>query len=207
MKALSHRRHRDGLALGNQQRGFPPTVDEIHPAYNEEEADKTDEYGACGKGISQGKNHAVRSGLAYAGIRHSSIFCMRKTLILYCINLLRYCPDPGPAGDMPCNTGSFRAVSALFCAETFSGGAGFPSSPGSQDEGIPHRKRQARFLWEFHISSGKVQQLIHRLFACVTYFFLICFLRWKQSVFASVFHHLFQPDSGSGPCGASQRRV
>ena len=85
MKALSHRRHRDGLALGNQQRGFPPTVDEIHPAYNEEEADKTDEYGACGKGISQGKNHAVRSGLAYAGIRHSSIFCMRKTLILYCI--------------------------------------------------------------------------------------------------------------------------
>ena len=162
MKALSHIRQRDGLALGNQQRGFPPTVDEIHPAYNEEEADKTDEYGACGKGISQGKNHAVRSGLAYAGIRHSSIFCMRKTLILYCINLLRYCPDPGPAGDMPCNTGSFRAVSALFCAETFSGGAGFPSSPGSQDEGIPHRKRQARFLWEFHISSGKVQQLIHR---------------------------------------------
>lgn len=162
MKALSHRRHRDGLALGNQQRGFPPTVDEIHPAHNEEEADKTDEYGACGKGISQGKNHAVRSGLAYAGIRHSSIFCMRKTLILYCINLLRYCPDPGPAGDMPCNTGSFRAVSALFCAETFSGGAGFPSSPGSQDDGIPHRKRQARFLWEFHISSGKVQQLIHR---------------------------------------------
>ena len=80
MKALSHRRHRDGLALGNQQRGFPPTVDEIHPAHNEEEADKTDEYGACGKGISQGKNHAVRSGLAYAGIRHSSIFCMRKTL-------------------------------------------------------------------------------------------------------------------------------
>ena len=62
MKALSHRRHRDGLALGNQQRGFPPTVDEIHPAHNEEEADKTDEYGACGKGISQGKNHAVRSG-------------------------------------------------------------------------------------------------------------------------------------------------
>ena len=162
MKALSHRRHRDGLALGNQQRGFPPTVDEIHPAHNEEEADKTDEYGACGKGISLGKNHAVRSGLAYAGIRHSSIFCMRKTLILYCINLLRYCPDPGSAGDMPCNTGRFRAVSALFCAETFSGGAGFPSSPGSQDEGIPHRKRQARFLWEFHISSGKVQQLIHR---------------------------------------------
>ena len=132
MKALSHRRHRDGLALGNQQRGFPPTVDEIHPAHNEEEADKTDEYGACGKGISQGKNHAVRSGLAYAGIRHSSIFCMRKTLILYCINLLRYCPDPGPAGDMPCNTGSFRAVSALFCAETFSGGAGFPSIPGAR---------------------------------------------------------------------------
>ena len=162
MKALSHRRHRDGLALGNQQRGFPPTVDKIHRSHNEEEADKTDEYGACGKGISQGKNHAVRSGLAYAGIRHSSIFCMRKTLILYCINLLRYCPDQGSAGDMPCNTGSFRAVSALFCAETFSGGAGFPSSPGSQDDGIPHRKRQARFLWEFHISSGKVQQLIHR---------------------------------------------
>lgn len=106
MKALSHRRHRDGLALGNQQRGFPPTVDEIHPAHNEEEADKTDEYGACGKGISQGKNHAVRSGLAYAGIRHSSIFCMRKTLILYCINLLRYCPDPGPAGDMPAIRGA-----------------------------------------------------------------------------------------------------
>ena len=85
MKALSHRRHRDGLALGNQQRGFPPTVDEIHPAYNEEEADKTDEYGACGKGISQGKNHAVRSGLAYAGIRHSSIFLYEKNsyLVLY----------------------------------------------------------------------------------------------------------------------------
>ena len=37
-----------------------------------------------------------------------------------------------------------------------------PPPPGSQDEGIPHRKRQARFLWEFHISSGEVQQLIHR---------------------------------------------
>lgn len=106
MKALSHRRHRDGLALGNQQRGFPPTVDEIHPAHNEEEADKTDEYGACGKGISQGKNHAVRSGLAYAGIRHSSIFCMRKTLILYCINLLRYCPDPGPQETCPAIRGA-----------------------------------------------------------------------------------------------------
>ena len=131
MKALRHGRHRDGLALGDQQRGFPPTVDEIHPAHNEEEADKTDEYGACGKGISQGKNHAVRSGLAYAGIRHSSIFCMRKTLILYCINLLRYCPDPGPAGDMPCNTGSFRGVSASFCLKYFSVEPVFPPLPGT----------------------------------------------------------------------------
>lgn len=162
MKALSHRRHRDGLALGNQQRGFPPTVDEIHPAHNEEEADKTDEYGACGKGISQGKNHAVRSGLAYAGIRHSSIFCMRKTLILYCINLLRYCPDPGPAGDMPCNTGSFRLSPLSSALKRFPVVPVSPPPPGSQDEGIPHRKRQARFLWEFHISSGEVQQLIHR---------------------------------------------
>lgn len=46
---------------------------------------------------------------------------------------------------MPCNTGSFRAVSALFCAETFSGGAGSPL-PRSMDEGIPPRKYQARFL-------------------------------------------------------------
>lgn len=46
---------------------------------------------------------------------------------------------------MPCNTGSFRSVSALFCTETFSGGAGSPS-PGIMDEGIPLRKRQACFL-------------------------------------------------------------
>lgn len=62
LKGLRHGRGGSGLALRDQQGGFPTAVDEIHPAHNEEQADKTDEYGACGKGVSQGKNHAVRSG-------------------------------------------------------------------------------------------------------------------------------------------------
>ena len=70
-----------------------------------------------------------------------------------------------------------------------------PEPPGPLPVGIPHFLR------------GGSTTYPQGLFACVTYFFLIYFLCWKQSVFASVFHHLFQPDSGSGPCGASQRRV
>lgn len=167
---------------------------------------------------------------------------MKKSLILYCINLLRHCPDPWGTGGapcrmgfpidggrqagmcgIPCNTGSFRAASALSRAGMFRWpwpyrgwlprflpqrdvprpapfpaarmGHPAPEPSGPLPVGIPHFLR------------GGSTTYPQGLFACVTYFFLIYFLCWKQSVFASVFHHLFQPDSGSGTCGASQRRV
>ena len=63
---------------------------------------------------------------------------MKKSLILYCINLLRHCPDPWGTGGapcrmgfpidgghqagmcgIPCNTGSFRAASVLSRAGMF----------------------------------------------------------------------------------------
>ena len=142
---------------------------------------------------------------------------MKKSLILYCINLLRHCPDPWGTGGapcrmgfpidggrqagmcgIPCNRGSFRAASVLsragmflLCCEIWQRSVIPPSpAPGCSDGlgpivagcpasfrngtfpglllsrrhgwGIPTQNRRARFRWEFHISSGEVQQLIHR---------------------------------------------
>ncbi|WP_308770810.1 hypothetical protein [uncultured Bilophila sp.] len=78
---------------------------------------------------------------------------------------------------IPCNTGRFLAASAppapgcsdglgpivAGCPASFRNGT-FPGLLLSRRHGwgIPTQNRRARFRWEFHISSGEVQQLIHR---------------------------------------------
>lgn len=142
---------------------------------------------------------------------------MKKSLILYCINLLRHCPDPWGTGGAPCRMGfpidggrqagmcgipvqhgelpgCFRPLprrdvpavlrnmaevsnSALSRAGMFRWPWPYrgwlprflpqrdvprPLLSRRHGWGIPTQNRRARFRWEFHISSGEVQQLIHR---------------------------------------------
>lgn len=166
MKAL-YRRHRRAGSRGSAE-AFPPTVDKIHRSHNEEEADKTDEYGACGKGISAREEPRCQVDRHTPGTTQFN-FCMRKSLILYCINLLRYCPDPGSTGDMPCNTGTSGLSPLSSALKRFP--VGLVPLPGSMDEGIPLRKRQAVSCKNSTFSQGRFNNLSTGLFACVTYFF------------------------------------